>query len=40
MPDLLVRLYDLPCAQPIKGFTPGIYRDRLTIKDMEKGDTP
>jgi GNAT superfamily N-acetyltransferase len=27
-------------AQPIAGSTPGIYRDRLTIQDMDKGETP
>jgi len=27
-------------AEPIAGSTPGIYHDRLTIQDMEKGDTP
>ncbi len=27
-------------AQPIAGSTPGIYRDRLTTQDMDKGETP
>ncbi len=27
-------------AQPITGSTPGIYHDRLTIQDQEKGEIP
>jgi GNAT superfamily N-acetyltransferase len=27
-------------AQPIAGSTPGIYRDRLTIQNMDKGEIP
>jgi GNAT superfamily N-acetyltransferase len=27
-------------AQPIAGSTPGIYRDLLTIQNMDKGETP
>lgn len=27
-------------ARPIAGSTPGIYRDRLTTRNMDKGETP
>jgi hypothetical protein len=27
-------------AQPIAGSTPGIYHDRLTLQDMDKGEIP